>query len=65
MFDKKNDFRSKFRIRRRNSKMHRTSKKPLEVTVKEKMNSVLNKNTDSNCLKLIRDIHCGMNGVIL
>jgi hypothetical protein len=29
------------------------------------MHSVLNKNSGLNCLKLIRDIHCGMNGVIL
>lgn len=29
------------------------------------MHSVLNKNPGLNCIKLIKDIHCGMNGVIL
>ena len=35
------------------------------VAVKEKMHSVLNKNPGLNCLKLIRDVHCGINGKLL
>ncbi|KAL4112044.1 hypothetical protein QTP88_015892 [Uroleucon formosanum] len=37
---------------------------PLGVAVKEKMHSVLHKNPGLDCLKLIRDAHCEMNGVI-
>jgi hypothetical protein len=36
----------------------------LGVAVKEKMYSVLNKNPDLNCLKLIKDVHCEMYEVI-
>ena len=39
--------------------------RPLGVAVKEKMHSVLHKNPGLDCLKLIRNIHCEMNGVIL
>jgi len=37
----------------------------LRVAVKEKMQNVLNKNPGLNSIKLIRDIHCGINGVML
>jgi hypothetical protein len=37
---------------------------PLGVAVKEKMHSVLHKNPGLDCLKLIRDAYCEMNGVI-
>jgi hypothetical protein len=37
----------------------------LGIAIKEKMYRVLNKNPGLNCLKLIRQIICGMNEVIL
>lgn len=36
---------------------------PMGVTIKEKMHNVLNKNPGLNCLKLMRDIHCRINGL--
>jgi hypothetical protein len=33
--------------------------RPFRVAVKVKMHSVLNKNPGLNCLKLVKDIHCG------
>jgi hypothetical protein len=37
----------------------------LGIAVKEKMFSVLNKNLGFDYLKLIKDVHCGMNGIKL
>jgi len=46
--------------------MHRTIVQgPLGVAVKEKIHSVLHKNPGLDCLKLIKDTHCEINGVIL
>lgn len=37
---------------------------PLAVAVTEKMINVLNKNSDLNCLKLIRNVLCRINGIL-
>lgn len=39
--------------------------RPSRVTLKEQRHSVLNTNPGFNCLKLIRDVHCKINGILL
>lgn len=51
---------------RRNCKMYRISTRTIESGSKrKKIPSVLNKNPGLNCLKLIRDVYCGINEILL
>jgi len=39
--------------------------RPLVVAIKGKMHSVFNENPRLNSIKLIRDVNCGINGILL